>query len=792
MLDIYGRNPEVFVANKASSLEMVVFALIAALAVPVVFTLVLGLASSLSESAYEACFYVIVGLLSLAAGLVVSRQIVPDGDVVALVLAAAVAGVVWFLARRVDYLFVWAAAALPVLLLVFLTVSDTSRLIWVDPEPPPGAVAIEAPASIVFVQLDELPLASLMEPSGSINDSLFPNFARLADEGTWYRNALSDSIATTQSVPSILTGTRVERGLSPTAADHPNNLFTLLADSHEMHVIEWVAALCVEDICPDYAGRAPARFTSLVTDLFVVYGHLTLPPSAREGLPSIDNAWKGFLGQASTPTGTSVEIDGVPVPPPPKRVEWADWVERIANGLDNNMGITLSYAHLEAPHVPWVTNPSGTHYDRPEDYNEVEGVEGGYWTLDPRQSLLAYQRHVYQLGFLDKMLGRLLERLDETGQWDDTMVIVLADHGASFVPGEHRRWPRDNNRDDLYRVPLLIKYPGQDRGAVVDEPAFGHDVLPTIVDALGIDIDWEFDGISLLDVEGTDRPHEPIRWCCSGAPASTDLDVLFEQVERNHTWIPDQTSWLGVAAAGSAEGLLGMGVDGLPVAESEAFTWSLDRGADLVEADFDSGIVQTLLTGRVELPAGAGSELLLIVNETVAGVGFVVRDSANAGTLRGLLAEELIADGLNTLDVLVANPDGRGWLSGTSSVLSITYVTEDGRELDVGTEGAKRVQVDKVSATESGWELVGWAADVARKLVPDHIYVYVGAELIVSSPPNLENGNVVAWFDSDDLLESGFELVFDAEQLPIGVEQVTVVAEFDGTAVADQVRLIAR
>ena len=44
-------------------------------------------------------------------------------------------------------------------------------------------------------------------------------------EGTWYRNAFSDSIATTQSVPAILTGKLGEKGLSPSSVDHPENLF---------------------------------------------------------------------------------------------------------------------------------------------------------------------------------------------------------------------------------------------------------------------------------------------------------------------------------------------------------------------------------------------------------------------------------------------------------------------------------------------------------------------------------------------------------------------------------------
>lgn len=791
LLDLYGRNPEVFVANRTSAGEMVLFGLIVALGVPVITFSVLVLAEWIGGRSPEVAYAVIVGLLSVATGFVVGRQVVSDSDLWAIVLAIGVAGVVWYLVHKIEYVFVWASIALPLVLVMFIVASDTSRLIWGSPEVSATDSNVGDPASIVFLQLDELPVASLMDESGEINEALFPNFSRLATEGTWYRNAFSNSIATTQSVPAILTGKLGEKGMSPSSVDHPENLFTLLADSYEMHVIEWVADMCPEDICADYAGRAPARFTSLLKDLGVVYGHLTLPISAREELPSIDNAWKGFLGQAKTPTGTSVAIDGLPVPASEERAEWVNWIQRLANGIDAGMAPTVSYAHLESPHVPWITNPSGTHYERPEDYTEVEGVQGnGHWGADPNPARLGYQRHLYQLGLLDTMLGRLFDKLDATGEWDETMVIVVADHGASFVPGEHRRWPKDNNRDDLYRVPLLIKYPGQTVGETVDEPVFGTDIVPTVVEVLNIETEWSFDGISLLEIAGIDRPHDPIFWCCNGDGASTDLSTLYGQVERNRSWIPDQTSWESVAAVGPYAALLGQSIDDLNVVQDGRLVWSLDRGAELVEADLESGLVQTLLTGRIELPPETEvDDLLVIVNGKVAGFGFVSRDSSGGGALRALLAEEMILDGHNQIEILIPGSDGNGWVSGQSDILTLEFLTEDGRELDVRAEGNRRIQIDKVEPSDAGWELAGWAADVSRKLTPDMVYVFAGEKLIAFTTPNAENKNVVRWFDSEDLLESGFTFEIAGALIPPDVNQLTVIAEFAGVAVLDQLSL---
>lgn len=788
LLDLYGKNPEVFVANRTNTAEIVVFGLGVVIFVPLVSWGVLAVARLIGKRAPDRAFAALVGILALSAGFVVSRQIIPDHTLGAVGLAVGIGLFLFWLVRSIELVFVVAAVAIPVLLIMFLSTSATARLIWSEPEESVDSIEIASPHNLVMFQLDEMPLASIMDVDGTVNERLFPNFARLEEGGTWYRNALSDSIATTQSVPAILTGVRGEVGQSPSYVDHPNNLFTLVGDTYDMHVIEWVAELCPETTCPEYAGRSPARFSNLLRDVGVVYGHLTLPGAVRESLPSIHNSWKGFLGQEDAPVGTPVEIDGLPVPPDGEREDWVDWVQRLINGIDSGNGPTLSYAHLKAPHVPWVLNPSGTQYDRPEEYTEVDGVEGdGRWGLDPSPALLGFQRHLYQVGFLDVMLGRMLDHLEETGTWDDTMVIVVADHGASFVPGEHRRWPYDDNRSDLYRVPLFIKYPGQSTGRTVDLPAFGVDVLPTIAEILEVDTDWEFDGVSLVDLD-VDRPHEPIRWCCSGDAASTDIDVLFDQVERNHEWVPDQSSWSGIAGVGASSHLIGSGVDDLSLGQG-AFRWSLDLGADLEAVDLASGHVQTVLTGRIESDSSlVDGQLLIVLNDVVAGMAYMSRDSVDGASISGLVAERLVRDGENEVEILA--PDGNGgWLWGSNEDLTLELVADDGHQITVGAEGNRRIQVDTVGFEEGSWELKGWAADVSAKVTPDMFYVFAGDELVYSGPPNADNANVVRWFESEDLLRSGFEISIPGDRVPEGVDRLLVVAEFGDQAVADPATL---
>ncbi len=790
VLDMFGRNPEVFVANRTSAWQMVGFALLVGLVVPLVASLVVWGFEQLNARAGRIAYLVVVAVLSAAIGLVVARQST-DSIWLTLVIVA----FVMFLVPAVDHLggkfLPWTAAALPIVIGFFLFASPASGRIWEGAEVV-GSGDVGAPAPIVFIQMDEFPLASIVTPDGEINEALFPNFARLADQGTWYRNALSNSIATTQSIPSILSGRTFERGLAPSYEDHPSNLFTLLADDYEMHVIEWVASMCPPEVCPDYAGRSPARFASLVADAAVVYSHLAAPPGFEGSLPSIDNSWAGFLGQAETPEGEAVEIPDLPVPAPSQRADWVDWLQRVANGVGRSSKPILSYAHVPAPHVPWVTNPSGTHYARPEQYTEVEGVGGdGRWVGSPAFGVIGFQRHLYQAGMLDRMLGRIFESLDRTRTWDESMVVVLADHGASFELGEHRRWPYDGNIDDLYRIPLFVKYPGQSEGATVDDPAFGIDVLPTMVDALDVRTDWEFDGISLLEVAGTDRAHEPIWWCCDRDAASTDLATLFQQVSRNYGWIPDQRSWLGVAGAGEHAELVGTPLAALDVESDGRVRWQLDLGSNLIDGSAREGMAQTYWNGRVAFPPTGVDSVLFVLNGTVAGVGTVVPDGPGTGTFAGMIAEELIVSGPNEIDILVPDDDG-GWLSGTVGDLRVELQDETGRVLDIRPESARQVQVDRVQrGTDGSIQLTGWSADISAKATPNRIYIFASGQLLTSGPPNLDNANVVAWFESDNLLRSGFRFSIPDADVPEGTAQLIVVAEFADWAVAEAVAIPA-
>jgi arylsulfatase A-like enzyme len=89
------------------------------------------------------------------------------------------------------------------------------------------------------------------------------------------------------------------------------------------------------------------------------------------------------------------------------------------------------------------------------------------------------------VSYHDQQLGRLVAKLKAWGIWDQTMLIVTADHGEELFE-DTRCGHGGSLRDTLLRVPLLVhdpaRFPG---GAIIDEGAEGVDLLPSILAAVG-------------------------------------------------------------------------------------------------------------------------------------------------------------------------------------------------------------------------------------------------------------------------------------------------------------------
>jgi arylsulfatase A-like enzyme len=128
-----------------------------------------------------------------------------------------------------------------------------------------------------------------------------------------------------------------------------------------------------------------------------------------------------------------------------------------------------------------------------------------------------------EIGFTDRHLGRLLRRLDTLGVAEDTVIVVVADHGEEFM---RHGWIGHTRTlyDELLRVPLLVRLPGASPGREVRAPVSLLDVAPTLLELAGVPADPRADGISLVPFLTSDA-----------SPPSRDLyaEVSFEAPPRD-------------------------------------------------------------------------------------------------------------------------------------------------------------------------------------------------------------------------------------------------------------------
>lgn len=124
-----------------------------------------------------------------------------------------------------------------------------------------------------------------------------------------------------------------------------------------------------------------------------------------------------------------------------------------------------------------------------------------------RQALRSYWALT---SFMDAQVGRVLNALEASGQLDDTLVMYTSDHGESA--GAHGQWFKHLMNEESVRVPLLVAGDGFAPGIAVDTPVSQIDVMPTVLDWLGIERDpgTTPHAASLLDLQALETMDRPV------------------------------------------------------------------------------------------------------------------------------------------------------------------------------------------------------------------------------------------------------------------------------------------
>jgi hypothetical protein len=484
-------------------------------------------------------------------------------------------------------------------LLVLLTSAvgdDSSR---------PGEPEASAPRRphVVLLVMDELPGDSLLDRRGRVDPVRYPNFAALARDATWFRNGYSIYDSTSKAVPLILDGMWPRPGTSPDRRGHPRSVFDMFARrGYRMVASEEDSALCPPSMCVGGRVRKPA----------------VLPLLAR-GRPARFNRWLRTIRAGRRPTF---------------------WMK-----------------HLLLPHGPLLYLPSGARSrPRPRDplpgMNTVPGFHDKFLTRHNEQ------RYLLQLGFADRLLGRLLRRLKREGIYQDTLIVVVADHGYLWRSGvTTRRRAFHDTHHELGPVPYLVKRPGQRRGRVSRAYARTVDVPSTIADVLGFRLGYRDDGRSAFSRAA--RRARPITFPTRDFTRVVRIPVRRWQAERRKV-VRRRLRQYGsgdlaslYTGIGPNRDLIGREVGSLERARVAGVRAALVWRAVYSNVRRRSGVVPTEIDG--DLRGGRPGEkrdLAVAVNGRIEAVGrsfYLTGDSTEHFALS--VPERSLREGANTVEV---------------------------------------------------------------------------------------------------------------------------------------------
>ena len=204
---------------------------------------------------------------------------------------------------------------------------------------------------------------------------------------------------------------------------------------------------------------------------------------------------------------------------------WID-EQRSTAGAPGTAPGWMAHLSLVRPHPPWIAPaPYNTLYapDQLPGYRRAadaaaEGAQHPWldWHLrrprntspdDPLRHGMLQASYYGLMNEVDDNLGRLFDSLKAAGDWDRTLIILTSDHGEQM--GDHWMFGKAGYFDQSYHVPLIVRDPdaraNATRGRIFDAFTEHVDLMPTLLQWIGLPAPRQCDGLSLLPLVRTGR-----------------------------------------------------------------------------------------------------------------------------------------------------------------------------------------------------------------------------------------------------------------------------------------------
>lgn len=427
--------------------EALFFALVLEVALPLLLLALRGLAGRRRRLVDVLVYAVLVFLLARIAqrGLMdgLTFSVVPPFVFKAIFLAVVFAIVLLLLTRfsaLARNALQSCAGLAPVIVAVFL---------WSVYEQPASLMA-QAPGlagkpAVITVVLDELSVFNLLGRSGDIDAEKFPNFASLKSSSVWFRNTTTSYGYTEAAFGTAFTG----KETVPPDRQKPADTYLVNRFADEGYPVSLVSSVFWCN------GRWPCR--ARVSGVFA--------------LDSVEGITRSYLGYI-------IPSPFIPLVAPSLELSVVDNETGRPQAMFKTIAPGGFYLfHTMLTHTPPIYRSDGKMYSLPLT-SAFMSMTGNYAPFDDKAQYLLDE----QTRYADAWLGILIGEMKARGVWDNSILVVMADHGSCYALDCHRTEASEIDRPtaSLAFVPFFLRAPGL-VPRVDDRPAELRDLVPTLL-----------------------------------------------------------------------------------------------------------------------------------------------------------------------------------------------------------------------------------------------------------------------------------------------------------------------
>jgi arylsulfatase len=331
---------------------------------------------------------------------------------------------------------------------------------------------------VILISVDTL-RGDHITPFGYSRDTS-PNLSRLAEDSAYFKNAYTNGCWTMPSHMSILTGTLPSR--------HGVNMDWYSFSRKEYPQLHESVKTIPELLKAHNPGISTVKFAKLSSSLGFGRGY------------DVNNSLDPFLYKKDA--------------------------EKLLNQIENHKQKDFFlFVHTWLVHAPYTNthfleNPrvdeqNRSHIDNfrrmtKKDRRELVGKKtkkmGGDFRVFLKKNKIFNREDcvaLYDSGihYVDRYIGKIVEKAKQLGIYDDLMIVVVADHGEHFeehVKNMFYDYHGFAYYEEFVKVPLIIKFPRRYKQEVLSDPVSMIDVVPTILDYYDIPVPGYIQGESLL------------------------------------------------------------------------------------------------------------------------------------------------------------------------------------------------------------------------------------------------------------------------------------------------------